>query len=181
MAVRPASTADIPALRNLIDVSVRALNAPDYTPDQIEAALIHVLGLDTQLIADGTYFVIETGGGILASGGWSARQTPYGGDQAKRGEDALLDPAVDAARIRAFYVHPDWTRRGFARRIYEACESAARSRGFRRFELVATLTGARLYAALGFVARDAVDVPLAGGIVLPCVRMDRTIPTASTV
>jgi len=176
-ALRPATHGDIPALEDLIDVSVRALNAPDYTPAQIDAALADVLGLDTQLIADGTYFVIEADGGIVAAGGWSARQTPYGGDRAKRGGDARLDPAVDAARIRAFYVHPGWTRRGFARRIYDACEAAARSRGFRRFELVATLTGARLYAALGFTAHDTVDVPLTGGLVLPCVRMDRTIPT----
>lgn len=175
--LRAATTDDLPALATLIETSVRALSREAYTQAQIDSALVHVLGIDTQLIADSTYYVIEREGVIVAAGGWSARRNPYGGDQAKRGADPLLDPATHAARIRAFYVHPSRTRQGLARAIYEACEEAARSRGFRRFELTATLPGVRLYEALGFTAREPVDVPLADGEVLPCLRMDRAIST----
>lgn len=173
--LRAATTEDLPALATLIETSVRALSREAYTQAQIDTALVDVLGVDTQLIADRTYYVIERAEAIVAAGGWSARRNPYGGDQAKRGPDPLLDPATEAARIRAFYVHPAHTRQGLARAIYEACEEAARARGFRRFELTATLPGVRLYEALGFAARETVDVPLSGGRVLPCLRMERAI------
>jgi GNAT superfamily N-acetyltransferase len=130
--IRPAVLDDVPALRELIEASVRALSQSSYIPAQIDSALVHVLGIDTQLIADGTYYVIESDGSIVAAGGWSARLNPYGGDQAKQRDDPLLDPAVDAARIRAFYVDPAWTRRGLERRMFEACVRAGRARGFRR-------------------------------------------------
>lgn len=175
MSLRPATAGDRPQLLRLIDASVRALSHPWYTQTQIERALRDVLGIDSQLVADGTYYVIERGGAIVAAGGWSARRNPWGGDQVKQSEDPLLDPAVDAARIRAFYVHPAHTRQGLARAIYEACEAAARARGFRQFELTATLPGVPLYEALGFEAGEPVDVPLSEGDVLPCVRMVRAI------
>ena len=175
MKLRAATPNDRDELLRLIDTSVRALSDGLYTQAQIENALEHVLGLDSQLVADGTYYVIERNGMIVAAGGWSARQNPWGGDQVKQTEDPLLDPAVDAARIRAFYVHPSHTRQGLGRAIYQACEAAARARGFRRFELTATLPGVPLYEALGFVSGDTVDVPLSGSEVLPCLRMTRAI------
>lgn len=178
-SLRRATADDVQALAVLIDRSVRALSSAAYTQAQIDSALVHVLGIDTQLIADGTYYVIESERAIVAAGGWSARQNPYGSDRAKSGTDALLDPAVDAARIRAFYVHPSHVRKGLARRIYEVCAAAARERGFLRFELTGTLPGVPLYEALGFTAREAVDVPLADGLVLPCVRMARPIEPSS--
>ncbi|MEX2270109.1 MAG: GNAT family N-acetyltransferase [Vicinamibacterales bacterium] len=166
----------------MIDVSVRALSGPVYTQTQIDSALEHVFGVDTQLLTDQTYYVITSDDQLVAAGGWSARATLYGGDQTKGASDPMLDPARDAARIRAFFVRPEWTRQGLARRIYAACETAARQRGFRRFELVATLPGVPLYTALGFAAREAVEVPLPVGplgLTLPCIRMERAISSTS--
>ena len=175
--VRLATRADVPALRALISSSVRALGAAYYSPAQIEAALRHVFGVDTQLIDDGTYLIAEDDNRIIACGGWSGRRTLFGGDQHKAGTpDDRLDPSTEPARIRAFFVHPEWTRRGLGRRLFARCESAAGEAGFRRFELMATLPGEPLYAALGFRSIERVDVPMPGGLVLPCVRMDRPIP-----
>ena len=126
--LRTATFADVPELRDLIARSVRGLSVGMYSPAQTEAALVHVFGVDTQLVADGTYYVIEEDSALVAAGGWSARRTMYGGDQAKREVDSLLDPGTEPARIRAFFVHPDWTRRGLARQLFAACESAARAR-----------------------------------------------------
>lgn len=173
--LRVATEGDVRELSALIDHSVRSLSASVYSAVQIEAALTHIFGVDTQLIADGTYYVIEAEEAIVAAGGWSARQTLFGGDQMKSDADATIDPATMPARIRAFFVDPGWTRRGLARRLYDACEAAARARGFRRFELMATLPGVPLYRALGFVDIEAVDVPMPGGLVLPCVRMGRSL------
>jgi GNAT superfamily N-acetyltransferase len=173
--LREATPEDIPDLQRLIAVSVRTLSVGLYTPAQTEAALIHVFGVDTQLVADGTYYVIEAETGLVAAGGWSARQTLYGGDQAKHEADSALDPNAAPARIRAFFVHPAWTRRGLARRLFDACETAAYARGFRSFELVATLPGEPLYRALGFASVEDVSIPLSGDLVLPCVRMHRSI------
>jgi GNAT superfamily N-acetyltransferase len=173
--LRVATLDDVPELTRLINVSVRALSIGLYTPAQTEAALVHVFGVDTQLLADETYYVIEEEMGLVSAGGWSARRTLYGGDQAKRETDSALDPNADPARIRAFFVHPAWTRRGLARQLFATCETAARARGFRSFELVATLPGEPLYRALGFVAVEDVAVPLPGDLVLPCVRMQRSI------
>ena len=116
-----ARAADVPRLREVIEASVRGLQAQDYTPSQIEGALRSVYGVDTQLIADGTYFAVEGSedGQIIACGGWSKRKTLYGGDQYAGREDSLLDPARDAAKIRAFFVHPDWARRGIGTLILE--------------------------------------------------------------
>ena len=170
--LRSATATDVPALSALIERSVRLLSASVYTPAQIDAALAHVFGVDSQLLADGTYYVIDAGDRIVAAGGWSARQTLFGGDQMKADDDVAIDLAMPA-RIRAFFVDPDWTRRGLARQLYDACEAAARARGFQRFELMATLPGVPLYRALGFTDLERVDVPLPDGLVLPCLRRDR--------
>jgi N-acetylglutamate synthase-like GNAT family acetyltransferase len=174
-ALRLARTEDIPALEKLIPESVRGLSAGDYVPEQIELALIHLFGLDTQLIEDGTYWVAEVSGALAGCGGWSRRMTMYGGNQTKGAVDPLLDPASRPARIRAFFVHPAWARRGIGAALMNACEQAARDAGFRALTLVATLPGERLYAAAGFTAVEPVNIALPGGIVLPCVRMTKQI------
>src|SRR5215472_2468428 len=145
LSLRKALPYDIPALTALIDASVRGLQARDYTAEQIDGALRTVYGVDAQLIDDGTYFAVEAPGAIVGCGGWSRRRTLYGGDQCAGREDSLLDPTAEAAKIRAFFVHPDWARRGIGGMILEACESAALAAGFTRFEMGATLTGVPFY------------------------------------
>jgi GNAT superfamily N-acetyltransferase len=134
-----------------------------------------VYGVDTQLVADGTYFVAEVDGTIVACGGWSKRKTLFGADHCAGREDSLLDPARDAAKIRAFFVHPDWARRGIGTRVLEACESAALAEGFTRFEMGATLTGVALYKVRGYREVEKLAVPLANGESLPIVRMEKWI------
>jgi GNAT superfamily N-acetyltransferase len=175
MLVRVAAPADVSALQQLISVSVRGLSVGHYTAAQIEAGLNEVFGVDTQLIADGTYYVVDGTTGPAAAGGWSARRTLFGGDQMKQVDDPMLDPASDAARIRAFFVHPDSARRGLARQLYDTCERAASAAGFRRFELMATLPGVPLYRALGFEDVEQVSLPLSTGVAMPFVRMTRAI------
>jgi GNAT superfamily N-acetyltransferase len=173
MKLRLAQMADVPVLTELIAQSVRILQAGDYTESQREGALASVFGVDTQLIADGTYFVAEVDGSIVACGGWSKRKTLYGADHCEGREDSLLDPAVDAAKIRAFFVHPDWVRQGIGTRVLEACESAASQAGFKKFEMGATLTGVALYKARGYREVEKIGVPLGNGELLPIVRMER--------
>lgn len=178
--VRLATPADIPVLQVLIAASVRELQAEDYTPDQREVALKNVYGVDTQLIADGTYFVAETdpaqGAPLIAGcGGWSKRKTLYGGDQWAGRQDTLLDPEKDAAKIRAFFIHPDWARRGIGSLILEACESAAKAAGFTRLEMGATLTGVPFYRIKGYAAVEEMAVPMGEGLSLPLVRMAKSV------
>lgn len=169
--VRLATRTDIPQLSRLIERSVRELQRHDYTKLQIEGALQSTFGVDTTLIDDGTYLVIEIENEIVACGGWSKRKTLFGGDRWTHRENDLLDPAVDAARIRAFFVHPDWARRGLGTLLLERCEHAARAAGFSRFELAATLTGVFLYERRGYKEIDRVGVRLANGEIVPVVRM----------
>ncbi len=170
--IRVATAPDIPALEVLIAVSVNGLQAADYSPEQRAGALEAVFTVDTQLIADETYFVVENGAGeMVACGGWSKRKTLFGGDRADVREPELLDPRIDSARIRAFFVHPDWARRGIGSLLLEACESAARAAGFRHFEMGATLTGERLYRLRGYAALERIEVPLPNGARLPVIRM----------
>jgi len=176
MILRLAQLEDAAALEELIQVSVRSLQAGDYSAAQMEGALGTVLGLDRQLIRDGTYFVVDAEGPIVACGGWSRRRTLFGADRAPGKDDGWLDPAVDPARVRAFFVHPEWARRGLGTRILEAAEAAARAAGFRRLELAATLTGIPLYAARGYSAIERVEVPLPNGEILPVVRMGKPLP-----
>jgi GNAT superfamily N-acetyltransferase len=173
--IRPALPTDTPSIASLIDLSVRTLQTNDYTPDQITAALTAVFGVDSQLIADGTYLLVESAENeLVACGGWSKRKTLFGGDQAAIREPELLNPATDAAKIRAFFVHPNWVRRGLGTRLLEACENAARAEGFRRFEMGATLTGVPLYRVHGYIEIEPVSVPLPNGLFLPIVRMSKS-------
>jgi GNAT superfamily N-acetyltransferase len=181
--LRLATSADERALRALIEASVRVLQKNDYTPEQIDGALGTLLGLDTQLVADGTYFVAEARAAcariIAGCGGWSHRKTLFGSDHAPVREPNFLDPATDAAKIRAFFIHPDWARRGLGSKILEACESAARAAGFSRFEMGATLTGVPLYLARGYHIVERIEVPLPNGAALPIVRMAKSDPTST--
>ncbi|HWY43754.1 MAG TPA: GNAT family N-acetyltransferase [Candidatus Sulfotelmatobacter sp.] len=178
--IRVATPADVPLLHALIEASVRGLQANDYTPAQIEGALGTVLGLDTQLIADETYFVVEavnaSGEKVMAAcGGWSRRKTLFGGDHATIREPELLDPRSDAAKIRAFFVHPDWARRGIGTLLLETCENAAKAAGFSRFEMGSTLTGVPLYKLRGYHVIKPIEVPLPNGESLPVVRMAKSV------
>jgi GNAT superfamily N-acetyltransferase len=178
--VRPAAAADVPELHALIELSVRVLQAGDYSKAQMDGALGTLLGVDSQLIADGTYFVVENAGAsearanatkIVACGGWSKRKTLFGADRRPDREDALLDPARDAAKIRAFFVRPGWERRGIGTLLLNVCEGAAREAGFTRYELGSTLTGVALYRARRYEELERIDVPLANGETLGVVRM----------
>jgi N-acetylglutamate synthase-like GNAT family acetyltransferase len=173
-SIRLAREDDIPALEVLIPLSVRLLQAPFYSSAQMEAALGPVFGVDRQLIRDGTYFIAEHSGQVVGCGGWSRRLAVCGGDRARAGQDAALDPARDPARVRAFFVHPDWARRGIGRSILSACESDLRAAGFRHAVLVATLAGEPLYAAFGYTAVERYESPLSGGLTLPVVRMTKS-------
>lgn len=174
-ALRIAVTADLPALHRLIDASVRELSRGYYSEAQIASGLRHVFGPDSALIADQTYFVIETDGVLAAAGGWSRRRTLYGGDQAKSGPDPLLDARTEPARIRAFFVDPRFARRGLARRLLEHCAANAAHEGFSALELMATLPGVPLYLALGFESIEHAAPVLADGVALPMVRMRRVV------
>ncbi len=175
--LRLATEADIPKLHALIEASVRGLQAGDYTPAQIEGALGTVLGLDTQLIADRTYFIADSldrnakQQSCAGCGGWSKRKTLFGSDRGPGREPDLLDPATDAAKVRAIFVHPDFARRGLGSLILAAVENAARQAGFRRFEMGSTLTGVPLYRLKGYVEVERIAVPLGNGEALPVVRM----------
>src|ERR1700689_1652204 len=182
--IRLALGGDVPALRLLIEASVRGLQARDYSAAQLENALRTVYGVDTQLISDGTYFAAEITESpepplLVACGGWSKRKTLYGGDQFAAREDSLLDPASDAAKIRAFFVHPAWARRGIGGVILKACEAAAFAAGFRRLEVGASLTGVPFYRAKGYVELEEEDVPLGDGLTLPIVRMAKDVAESS--
>lgn len=170
-----ATPADIPALEVLIPLSVRELQAPYYSPAQMEAALGPVFGVDRQLIADGTYFVARAGGEIAGCGGWSRRRSQFGGDAARVGEDPPLDPQTEPARIRAFFVHPQWARRGIGRALLLACEKAIREAGFHEMMMVATLAGEPLYAAFGYEVIERFGIPLAGGLTIAAVRMGKHV------
>jgi GNAT superfamily N-acetyltransferase len=221
MRIRLAEEQDIPALREVIDASVRSLQAGDYSASQIDSALKTVFGLDSQLIADRTYFVVEAptiaagrrlkamaaneernnqegsapgppqaphagtlrgiGSGAAAGGelviagcgGWSRRKKLHGGDAWTEQRREFCDPAVDAAKIRAFFIAPAFARRGVATMILQACETAALAEGFRSFEMSATLTGVKLFSARGYVERERLTLDIGGGERLPVVWMEK--------
>jgi GNAT superfamily N-acetyltransferase len=187
---RPATVEDIPLLRTLIEDSVRRLQANDYSQEQLEAALRTVFGVDSQLIADGTYLVAETAPAqmsadprvkakpvIAGCGGWSRRKTLYGGDRWRERQDDLLDPKTDAAKVRAFFIHPDWARCGVGSIILNDCENAARAAGFTRFEMGATLTGEKFFRQRGYSAETRIDLQLENGIRFPIVHMVKSDPS----
>lgn len=173
--LRLACPEDVPALEELILLSVRVLQASFYSEAQREAAHGAVFGVDRQLIADGTYYVAEHEGLWVGCGGWSKRRSLFGGDAVREGADPLLDPDTDPARVRAFFIHPDWARRGIGKAILAACESAISATGFTHIELVATLAGEPLYLACGYLEDERYEVPLSGGLTLPVVRMKKSL------
>ena len=169
--LRLATEEDIPALHALIEASVRGLQAGDYTQAQMDGALGTVLGVDTQLIADRTYFVAEADGRLAGCGGWSKRKTLFGADRGPGREPELLDPAKDAAKVRAIFVHPEFARQGLGTLILKRVEDAAAAAGFRRYEMGSTLTGVALYRLKGYQEVERIAVPLKNGEALPVVRM----------
>jgi GNAT superfamily N-acetyltransferase len=183
--IRLATEDDIPALHALIEASVRGLQAADYTPAQIEGALGTVLGLDTQLIRDQTYYLVQAISpqgetAIAGCGGWSKRKTLFGADHGPGREPDLLDPAMDAAKIRAIFVHPAFARRGLGTLILAHVEAAAQASGFRHFEMGSTLTGVPLYRLKGYVEAEQVAVPLHNGEALPIIKMIKAASSIQT-
>jgi GNAT superfamily N-acetyltransferase len=172
--LRVATLADVPAIRELMDRAIRELMRPFLSPAAVEAS-VELMGLDTQLIVDGTYFAVEEDGRIIGCGGWSRRATLFGGDHTAGRSDALLDPATDAARVRAMYTDPDHARRGIGRAILGACEVAARAEGFLSEELVATLAGEPLYRASGFAVIEAFEQMTNAGVAVPLLRMTKRL------
>ncbi len=170
---RLAGPQDLPALEAVMAAAIGELQRGFLTPAQIEASRM-IMGLDRQLVADGTYFIVEAGGRIAGCGGWSRRATLYGGDHTPGRDPELLDPARDAARVRAMYTHPDFARRGVGRRILELCEAAAKTEGFTRLELMGTMSGRPLYESYGFVAIEEI-LDDRGGEPVPLVRMGKGI------
>ena len=175
ISIRVAVLNDVPALKQLIPLSARVLSKGFYTPRQAESAIKYIFGVDTQLVEDKTYYVAEAEGQIVGCGGWSKRKTMFGGDQMKAEVDPLLDPREDAGRIRAFFIHPNWARKGIGRRIIQACEEAAKADGFTRMELVATMPGEPLYAAMGDEITKRFDQPLPDKVAVPLAHMKKQL------
>jgi GNAT superfamily N-acetyltransferase len=170
---RLAVSADVPALAALMDAAIAELQRGFLDAAQIESSRA-IMGIDTQLIDDGTYFVVESRGELAGCGGWSRRATLYGGNQAPGRDGHLLDPQVDPARVRAMYTHPAYARRGVGRLILSLCEAAAAAEGFTRLELMSTLSGEPLYTAYGFRALERLE-DATGGAPVPIVRMEKPV------
>src|SRR5499425_1172294 len=166
---------DLPELRALMDLSIRKLIGA-YLDEAGVAASFEIMGVDTQLIEDGTYFAVESAGRIVGCGGWSRRATLFGGDHSGGRDARLLDPAAEPARVRAMYTHPDFARRGIGRLVLSLCEAAAAREGFRSLELVATVAGEPLYAACGFSVIERIAVPTST-VTVPCARMSKPTRT----
>ncbi|HVF66971.1 MAG TPA: GNAT family N-acetyltransferase [Pyrinomonadaceae bacterium] len=173
--IRKARLDDREAIELLIAGSARSLSREDYSERQIESAIRTVFGVDTDLIVDGTYFVAEDSGTLVGCGGWSKRRTLFGGDRFASRDSGGLDPAVDAARVRAFFVHPEYARRGIGRAILSLCESEAKADGFRAIELMATLPGVRLYRACGYEGGERVEYELGDDAVIEFVPMRKQL------
>jgi GNAT superfamily N-acetyltransferase len=163
ISLRKATVADVPTLRELIARSARGLSIEDYRPAQVEGALQGAFGVDSQLLKDQTYFVAEENGVIVGCGGWSYRATLFGGDARSDRDPSSLDPATQAAKIRAFFVEPSQARRGIGSLLLDRCEKEARAHGFSEVELMATLPGVKLYAARGYVGTDRVRFDVGSG------------------
>jgi GNAT superfamily N-acetyltransferase len=171
---RLARIQELPDLKALMTESIRRLIGAYLDAARVEASF-EIMGVDTQLIDDGTYFVVESAGRVVGCGGWSRRATLFGGDHSTGRDARLLDPAIEPARVRAMYTHPDFARRGIGRRVLGLCETAAAAEGFRRLELVATVAGEPLYTAYGFDLLERIEVPTSRGISVPCARMSKVI------
>ena len=174
LRIRLATPDDLTALSALMKLAINQLQSAFLTPEQVEASH-EIMGLDTQLILDGTYFLVEAGDRIAGCGGWSRRATLFGGDQTPGRNAALLDPATDAARIRAMYTHPDFARRGVGSLVIRTCEAAAVAEGFRRAEMAATLSGEPLDRAMGYEVIEPFDGQTSRGVVVPLKRMGKAI------
>lgn len=174
LTLRLARPDDMPVLSALMDRAIGELLA-EFLPPEGVAASYEIMGLDTQLIADGTYFVVEDGDAIAGCGGWSRRATLFGGDHSAGRDAALLDPATDAARVRAMYTHPDHTRKGVGRIILDACEAAARAEGFTRVEMAATVGGVPLYRACGYHDIEPFEAVTSTGYRVPLIRMGKAL------
>lgn len=172
LTLRLARPDDMPVLSALMDRAIGEL-LRDFLPPEGVKASFEIMGLDTQLIADGTYFVVEDAGEIAGCGGWSRRATLFGGDHSAGRDAAMLDPETDAARVRAMYTHPDHTRKGVGRLILDACETAARAEGFDRVEMAATMGGVPLYRACGYHDIEAFEAVTSGGYRVPLMRMGK--------
>ena len=164
---------DLDALKALMDAAISELQKPFLDAGQIASSRA-IMGLDTQLIDDGTYVIVESDGALAGCGGWSRRGTLYGGDHSTRRSAVLLDPQVDAARIRAMYTHPRHVRKGVGRLVLRVCEDAARAAGFQRVELMATMAGIPLYRASGYESHEQV-LDDRGGVPVPLVRMSKAL------
>jgi GNAT superfamily N-acetyltransferase len=175
LTLRKAVSTDVPQLRALIDRSARILSREDYRPAQIEGALRGAFGVDSQLLRDETYFLVEDGGECVGCGGWSYRATLFGGDAHAERDASVLDPKTQAAKIRAFFVDPDHARRGIGSMLLEHCESEARSRGFTAIELMATLPGVKLYSVRGYIASPVVNIDLGQGETIEFVPMRKAL------
>jgi GNAT superfamily N-acetyltransferase len=169
--IRAATLADVAAIESLIARSAHELSTGDYRREQVDGALRGAFGVDTQLLRDGTYFVASCGGELVGCGGWSYRRTLFGSDARADRDPQALDPRTDAAKIRAFFVHPAHARRGIGSALLARCESEAHSRGFRRLELMATLPGVRLYQARGYRPGEPIDWPVPGNLTIRFVPM----------
>ena len=175
LTLRLATLDDVPMLRDLIALSARKLSVGHYSAAQVAGALEGTFGVDTQLIADGTYFVAERGGQVAGCGGWSRRATLFGADSFPGRANDLLDPITQAARIRAFFIHPDHARHGVGRALLEHSEDAARRDGFRAMELMSTMPGVEFYAAHGYVGGTPIEHPLSSGGTLRLVPMRKAL------
>jgi GNAT superfamily N-acetyltransferase len=173
LTIRAASRDDVLALREVMDASISELQRGFISDEQIASSRA-IMGLDTQLVDDGTYYVVEAGDEIAGCGGWSRRATLYGSDSTPGRDAHLLDPSSDAARIRAMYTNPPFARRGVGRLILETCERAAAAEGFTRLELAGTLSGLPLYTSYGFVEVGRRSDGT-GGAPVPIVLMERPI------
>jgi GNAT superfamily N-acetyltransferase len=174
LGLRTATETDTERLKLVMRLAIAELQKGFLSPEEL-AASSDIMGLDTQLIADRTYFVVEDGVAVAGCGGWSRRKTLFGGDHSAGRDAALLDPATDAAKIRAMYTHPDHVRRGVGRMILSACESAAAAEGFRRVEMAATLAGVPLYEACGYRRLEFFKSPTKSGVDVPLWRMGKEL------
>ena len=175
IVLRKATLDDVPRIEALIARSARGLSTADYRPSQIEGALRGAFGVDTQLLADETYFLAEEDGRLVGCGGWSYRSTLFGSDARTDRDSSTLDPLTQAAKIRAFFIDPDSARRGIGSRLLERCEQEARANGFARVELMATLPGVKLYAARGYIGADMVRFDVGRGESIEFIPMQKTL------
>ena len=174
--IRKAVVSDREAIQRLIAESARGLSRADYSEQQIEGAIKTVFGVDTNLILDGTYFVADNDGELIGCGGWSRRRTLFGGDQYSSRDGSYLDPKTEAAKIRAFFIHPEHARKGIARAILARCETDARAAGFQALELMSTLPGIKLYRACGYEGIEHVELEVGGNLTIGLVPMRKQLP-----